>query len=146
MGIWDDDGFANDEALDWLTRLDPVAGLKPLRQVIHAAVEAPEPSLGIRQAARILVAVELVAAAAGRPHPALPEAARRWCLINRETPDMETCILATRGLDLVGTSSALAELWSQRADESGWHDELDDLRMRLTPAVVPPPDGSGDVR
>lgn len=131
MGIWDDDGFASDEALDWLATLDPAAGLQPLRQLMHAAVAAPEPALDVRQAGRVLAAVELVAAAAGRPHPRLPEPARRWCLAQRESPDEDTRILATRALDLVGTSSALAELWSQRPEEGGWHDELDGLRMRL---------------
>lgn len=138
MGIWDDDGFANDEALDWLARLDPADGLQPLRQAMHAAVEAPEPTLDPRQAGQVLAAVELVAAAAGQPHPALPERALCWCREQHEVPDEEMRILATRALDFVGTSSGLAELWSQRADESGWHGELDSLRMRLTSPVAPP--------
>lgn len=131
MGIWDDDSFSNDEALDWLARVDPADGLQPIRQLLYAAVAAPEPALDVRQAGHVLAAVELVAAAAGRPHRALPEAARRWLARLAERPDEETRILATRALDFVGTSSALAELWSQRADERGWHAELDDLRMRL---------------
>lgn len=139
MGIWDDDGFANDEALDWLLRLDPAEGLMPLRQVLHAAVDAPEPSLDARQAGQVLAAVELVAAAGGQPHPSLPDRARQWCHAQVDGPDDDMRILATRALDLVGTSSGLAELWSQRADEAGWHQELDSLRMRLTPAIVPPP-------
>lgn len=139
MGIWDDDGFANDDALDWLLRLDPGEGLQPLRQVMHAAVEGPDAALDAREAGRVLAAVELVAAAGGQPHPALPERARAWCLLQAERPDDETRILATRALDCVGTASGLAELWSQRADEAGWHQELDSLRMRLTPAAVPPP-------
>ncbi|MBA3890736.1 MAG: DUF4259 domain-containing protein [Gemmatimonadaceae bacterium] len=139
MGIWDDDGFANDEALDWLARLDPSEGLQPLRQAMHAAIAAPDPALDARQAGLVLAAVELVAAAAGQPHPSLPHRATRWCREQREPPDEATLILATRALDFIGTSSGLAELWSQRADESGWHRELDSLRMRLTPAVVPPP-------
>jgi hypothetical protein len=139
MGIWDDDGFANDEALDWLLRLEPGDGLQPLRQLMHAAIDGPDPALDARQAGRVLAAVELVAAAGGQPHPGLPERAREWCRAQPERPDEETRILATRALDFVGTSSGLAELWSQRADVAGWHQELDSLRMRLTPAAVPPP-------
>lgn len=139
MGIWDDDGFANDEALDWLLRLDPAEGLQPLRQVLHAAIEAPDGGLDAREAGRVLAAIELVAASAGQPHPGLPDRARQWCDAQGERPDEDTRILATRALDFVGTSSGLAELWSQRADEAGWHQELDSLRMRLTPATVSPP-------
>lgn len=135
MGMWDDDGFANDEALDWLARLDPAEGLQPLRQLMHATVTAADPGLDVPQAGRLLAAVELVAAAAGNPHPALPPAACRWCAEQREAPDQDMRILATRALDFVGTSSALSEIWSQRADESAWHRELDDLRMRLTPGL-----------
>lgn len=133
MGIWDDDGFANDEALDWLARVDPAEGLAPLRQLMRAVTLAPEPALDPRQAAHLFAAVELMAAAGGRPHPALPLAARQWNAARREDPDPDDLILATRALDFVGTSSALAELWSQRPDEAAWHAELDDLRMRLTP-------------
>ena len=139
MGSWDDDGFANDDALDWLLRLDPADGLQPLRQLMHGAIEGPDASLDARQAGQVLAAVELIAAAGGQPHPSLPERARRWCAMQQERPDEQTRILATRALDFVGTSSGLAELWSQRADEAGWHQELDSLRMRLTPARVPPP-------
>lgn len=134
MGIWDDDGFANDEALDWLGQLDPAEGLRPLRQVMHGATAAPAPALDVRQAAHVLVAVELMAAAGGRPHPGMPRAAHHWCAALEEPVSRDDLILATRALDLVGTSSALSELWSQRAGEAGWHQELDDLRMRLTPA------------
>lgn len=133
MGVWDDDGFANDEARDWLSRIDPVDGLQPLRQIMRAVTDVPEPALDSRQASHVLAAVELIAAAGGRPHPGLPEAARRWVLGVREVPDADDRILATRALDIVGTSSALSEVWSQRSDEAGWHAELDDLRMRLTP-------------
>ena len=138
MGIWDDDGFANDEALDWLSRLDPADGLSSARQLLRAVTEASEPSLDARQAAHVLAAVELVAAAGGRPHPALPVAARQWSAAQGEAAAPDDLVLATRALDLVGTSSALAELWSQRPDEAAWHAELDDLRMRLTP---PPESG-----
>lgn len=132
MGIWDDDGFANDEARDWLSRLDPADGLRPLRQLMHAVTTSPEPVLDARHATHVLAAVELVAAASGTPHPALPEAARQWCSRQPDDVDEEARILATRALDFVGTSSVLSEIWSQRTDEAGWHRELDDLRMRLT--------------
>jgi hypothetical protein len=47
-------------------------------------------------------------------------------------PDEEALALATRALDFVVTSSALAELWSQRDDADRWRARLDDLRLRLS--------------
>lgn len=137
MGIWDDSSFGNDEALDWMSRLDADDGLQPLRQIMHAATSTPAPALDLPQASRLLAAVELMAAAGGRPHPGLPERARRWCITQGEAPVEDDLILATRALDFVGTTSALAELWSQRSDVNGWHQQLDQLRMRLTPVRAP---------
>jgi hypothetical protein len=80
-----------------------------------------------------------VAALYGQPHPALPAAARRWLEAQRPLPaggsdELGPLTLATRALDLVVTSSALAEIWSQQEDQARWQSALDDLRMRLAAA------------
>ena len=81
-----------------------------------------------------------------RAHPeeprfALPDVARRWVAAHREEPSsgseddaLEMLVDATRALDLVVTTSALAEIWSQRPDAPLWRAALDDLRMRLAAA------------
>jgi Domain of unknown function (DUF4259) len=144
MGIWSIDGFASDEALDWLQGLDPAAGAEPVLRALRAAAESPDPRLDAARSQVTLAAAELIAALHGRPHPALPESARRWLAAQRTPPpgdpeELPALTLATRALDLVVTSSALAEIWSQQDDQSRWQGALDDLRMRLAAAGGVPP-------
>jgi hypothetical protein len=141
MGIWSIDGFASDEALDWLKGLDPQAGAEPVVRALRVAVESPDPHLDTRRAQVALAAAELVAALHGRPHPELPEPALRWLESQTDPPlgadgskDIDALVLATRALDYVVTSSELAEIWSQQSDQRPWQAALDDLRMRLAEA------------
>ncbi|HEX6058152.1 MAG TPA: DUF4259 domain-containing protein [Gemmatimonadaceae bacterium] len=146
MGIWGIDGFASDEALDWLAGLPRDSGTEPVRRALRRAVETSDPHLATGEAEIALAAAELAAALHGHPHPALPDAARRWVEHVRaggsgeagEAGDDDGALAmlvdATRALDLVVTSSALAEIWSQRTDERLWRAALDDLRMRLAAA------------
>ena len=139
MGIWSVEGFASDEALDWLQRLDPAEGTEPVRRALHYLAEWSDPDLDATRAVIALAAAELVAALYGHPHPSLPEPARRWLAAQSGEErgggaDVEALVLATRALDFVVTSSELAEIWSQRADERVWRAALDDLRMRLAAA------------
>jgi hypothetical protein len=147
MGIWSIEGFASDEALDWLAGLNAAEGVEPVRRTLRLVVESADPHLDASHAEIALAAAELAAALHGRPHPALPDAARRWVVAQRSTratsadEDLAMLVDATRALDFVVTSSALAEIWSQRADESLWRAALDDLRMRLAAAGGAAPAG-----
>ena len=141
MGISSIDGFASDEALDWLQGLDPQAGAEPVVRALRVAVESPNPHLDTRRAQVALAAAEPVAALHGRPHPELPEPALRWLASQTDPPlgadgskDIDALVLATRALDYVVTSSELAEIWSQQSDQRPWQAALDDLRMRLAEA------------
>jgi hypothetical protein len=145
MGIWSVEGFASDDALDWIESLDPHEGPEPVLRVLRTIAEAPDPRLTAARAEIGLAAAELVAAMNGQAHPDLPAAARRW--IESQTGDsvvpLESLIDATRALDFVVTSSQLAEAWSQRVDRAAWRATLDDLRMRLAAAGgVPPANGA----
>lgn len=148
MGIWGIDGFASDEALDWLERLDPADGAGPVTRELRSLAEAPDPHLAAPRAAVALAAAELVAALHGQPHPALPDAARRWidAQVDRDAADDRLAMLvdATRALDFVVTGSQLAEAWSQRGDDDAWRRALDDLRLRLAAAGGMRPVASDD--
>ncbi len=138
MGILGADPFENDDAREWLDSLDTAEGSAPLEAMLRRAVEgASDPHLDVRHSMLVLAAAELLAALRGRPG-ALPRPGADW--VARVgggdaagcTPDEEVLALATRALDFVVTSSALAEVWSQRDDADRWRARLDDLRMRLS--------------
>ena len=138
MGTLGVEAFANDDALDWLLELDPAAGVRPVLAALERAAGAADPHLDAHTAAVALAAAELLAALRGHPHPTLPEIATDWVAAvtlaspTGAAPGTEELALATRALDLVVTSSALAELWSQRPDDAEWRSELDGLRLRLS--------------
>jgi hypothetical protein len=138
MGILDADAFASDEARDWLLRLDPADGSEPLTRALMSMTSTGDAWLDAARAQETLAAAELVAALHGHPHPALPATARSWVVEvsagspTGAAPGEEMLALATRALDLVVTSSALSELWSQQADEGRWRAAMDDLRLRLS--------------
>jgi hypothetical protein len=132
------EAFANDDALDWLLELDPAAGVRPVLAALERAAGAGDPHLDAHTAAIALAAAELIAALRSHPHPALPEVAADWvAAVTLASPTgaatgEDELALATRALDLVVTSSALAEIWSQRPDDAEWRSELDGLRLRLS--------------
>jgi Domain of unknown function (DUF4259) len=138
VGTLGAEAFANDDALDWLLELDPADGVRPVLAALERAAGALDPHVDTHTAAVALAAAELLAALRGRPHPALPEAAADWVAAvtlaspTGAAPGEEELALATRALDLVVTSSALAEIWSQRPDDAEWRAELDGLRLRLS--------------
>lgn len=139
MGVIGADPFENDDAREWLEGIDAGHGSAPVVALLRRASEgAADPHLDARTSAMALAAAELVAALRGRPATALPRVAADWVAMVRagdpasDTPDEEVLALATRALDFVVTSSALAELWSQRPDADHWRARLDDLRMRLS--------------
>lgn len=138
MGILDTDAFASDDARDWLLRLDPADGHEPLNRTLLSMVSGSDAWLNAPRAQETLAAAELVAALHGHPSPALPPAARAWVTQVRAgsptgaAPNDDLLALATRALDLVVTSSGLAELWSQQAEEARWRTAMDDLRLRLS--------------
>ena len=140
MGIWGTDEAAPDDALLWMAQLDPAQGTAPVDRVLRRAADAPDPRLEPARAQIAVAAAELVAALHGHPSPSLPPAGRAW--VNalggpralRGDRDLDILVLATRALDLVVTSSQLADLRSEAGDDERWRLALDDLRMRLAAA------------
>ncbi len=131
-------GEGEDEAaLAWVAQLDAADGAAPVVRRLRQVVEAPDNRLSAPIAEAVLAAAELVAALHGYPHPAMPDAARRWVEAQPprpDAPDLDALVGATQALDLVATSSELSEVWSERIGEARWRAGLDDLRMRLAAA------------
>lgn len=134
------EGFATDDALLWLGDLDPAQGTAPVDRVLRSVADAPDPFIEPRRAQIALAAAELVAALHDHPNPSLPPAGRAWIAAVggprplRGDADLEMLVLATRALDLVVTSSQLADRRSAQGDDERWRRALDELRMRLAAA------------
>lgn len=132
--------FCTDEAAEWLQLLDPARGAAPVDEALRGVAESADPRASAGRAEVALVAAELVAAMHGLPHPALPEPGRAWVEARggarsvRTDADFDALVMATRALDLIGTSSQLSDARLDEAEDERWRAALDDLRMRLATA------------
>ena len=132
MGAWGVGTFENDEASDWVYRLEDTGDFTLVRDTLVAAAE-PSGYLESATGSSALAAAEVVAAMAGRPAPDLPEEVRAWVADHRTalTPDLRT--LAIRALDQVAADSELKELWAESDESEAWADRLQELRGRIAP-------------
>ncbi len=130
MGAWGAGTFDNDDASDWVYRLEEASDLTLLRDTLVVAAE-PDGYLDSPVCAEALAAAEVVAALAGRPAPDLPEEVRGWVEEHqtRVPPDLRT--LAVQAIDQVAADSELRELWEEAEETDAWADRVQELRGRL---------------
>jgi hypothetical protein len=150
MGAWGTGIFDNDEAMDWL------AGWE---EAVEGEGDADEPGriafvigalavvvehkgyLDIDAGECALAAAEAVAAAGGKPGPALSGkvdesvlALAKWAkgpsakILNQP----EVRALAIQAIERsLGAESEIAELWAESEEADQWRASVDDLRTRL---------------
>lgn len=130
MGAWGVGTFENDEASDWVYRLEESGDLELVRETLAAAAD-PSGYLEATSCAEALAAAEVVAALVGRPGPDLPEEVRGWVADHRLRVAPELRSLGVRAVDQVAGESELKELWADSDDGDAWRDRIEELRGRL---------------
>jgi Domain of unknown function (DUF4259) len=133
MGGWGTGSFENDDAQNWLGKLNTVADLTPL--LARAAentdyLEAPEASIAV-------AAAEVVAAVKGAPAEKLPKEISDWKDKIAAQPSSVAAVaalapLAVQAVDRVRTNSELKDLWLEADGLNDWSAALRDLAARLT--------------
>ncbi|GMV26581.1 MAG: hypothetical protein AMXMBFR58_26120 [Phycisphaerae bacterium] len=162
MGAWDTGSFDNDDALDHLAifieapegtgkekapgKLALITG--PLTTLVDGREKNPRGVIKAPDASVAIAAAELLAAALGRPHPAIADAdqsdddddfalARQWAAgRGRQEPTLarpQLRELAIKAVTLVRDSSELADLWADAQPEhaTAWKGAIEDLLERL---------------
>jgi hypothetical protein len=132
MGAWGLGSFDNDDAADFLAEVTDGSGLASIRAIFSTVlgadyVEAPD-------ASQAIAAVEIVAAALGRPTPAAQNehALVDWLARTRPTVDTGLTKQAAQALDrILAADSELRELWEEEDEASDWQAAVEDLRSRL---------------
>jgi hypothetical protein len=129
VGAWGVGSFDNDDANEWLDRLDSPAHIdRALRAVAEAASDQ---YVSAASCAAALAAAELVAACAGRPPMQLPEPAAAWVRQRSGILDADLRARAANAVDRVERDSELADLFDETAVHEEWHAVLRDLLERL---------------
>lgn len=130
MGAWGVGTFENDDAGDWVYRLEESEGLKLLTDTLSPAAD-PTGYLEAPTCTEALAAAEVVAALAGRPAPDLPEEVQAWVKAHRAKVPSDLRELALRAVDQVAGDSELKELWQESDEMEAWSDRVQELRGRL---------------
>ena len=128
MPGWGTGSFENEDAQNWLAKLDHV-GLDALRQIFSAAeqvdyLEAPAASV-------LIAAAEVVAALSGAPLEPIPPQIKKWLGNIPAVPAglSASARLAVHGIRL---NSELKDLWLQADGLNEWSASLRDLEQRLS--------------
>lgn len=133
MGAWGTGIFDNDDAMDWVMRLDE-DGREAVDEAIDAVLETAPEYLERDVGAGALAAAEVVAALRGRPSTHLPPEVASWLAAHPDlTVTSELVLKARRALDHAtnpGTSE-VAELWADAPRGTEWRALTEDLRARL---------------
>lgn len=131
MGAWGTGTFDNDDAQDWVERLDGQAPEATLTAVFEAIpdggyLEAPDCSI-------VLAAAEVVAGLNGRPTDHLPNSVAGWIQRHAGSVGEELVSRARAAVERVRAHSELRDLWSEVSDFDDWEAKLGDLMTRLAP-------------
>lgn len=130
MGAWDTGSFENDDALDWVVRLNKA----PDTSVLHEAFASILHANGHLEAPRCyyaLAAAEVVAVLRGRPLPKLPHEVPTFVARVAASPSPELLEMAAKAVERVKTKSELRDLWDESVDAKHWLAEIGDLQKRL---------------
>jgi hypothetical protein len=129
-GAWGEGSFENDDALDWVARCTQSSGIALLSLTLNAIVEAEYIEAPDGSAA--VAAVEVVAAALGKPSTKLPAELRAW--IQRQSADKisQLAPLAKKALGRIQDPkvSELKQLWSE-GKPNKWNAAIAELSARL---------------
>lgn len=135
MGSWDVGSFDNDTAADWALGLD-AGGIAYIEDALEQAlVVNPDASLGAEEGECALAAAEVVARWRGKAGTtsAYSAPADAWVEAQTESPSADLVARARAAVErIAGEHSELAELWGESGEDGAWHDELIQLRERLT--------------
>jgi hypothetical protein len=131
MGAWDIGSFDNDDALDWVARLDRVRDTSVLRETLSSIVQATG-YLETPQCCDALAAAEVVAALHGRPLSKLPQEVPAFVARISAPPSSELLQMAAEAAGRIKAKSELQELWDDSMVAKQWHDDVSSLLERLT--------------
>jgi hypothetical protein len=133
MGCWAIESFGNDTAADWLAELVSRNDLGLVRDAIGEVLGA-QGYMDAPYATEGLAAIEVVAAALGRPTPSAQaeEELMSWVAKVQPTVEPELVTQALAALDrILGPESELRELWEDTEDFADWQADVAALRAKL---------------
>jgi hypothetical protein len=132
MGAWSHNSFDNDDALDWVARLEGSDDTSAIVDALNGVTDDAQPYIEAPQCSAAIAAAEVVAAMNGKGAGSLPPEVTQW-LVGNPTADASLIAKARLAVDAVLTDSELKELWEENEEDyPKWTALLDDLKRRLS--------------
>ena len=126
MGAWGTNFDESDGCLDFLGNVEDNRNWAEVENCILTYVEAG----GYEEAEEAWAALELVAAALGRPSPRLSPDLAQWAAEHgAEARALKDQAIEAAGL--IGDGSELSELWEEAEEADEWRASIVDLKTRL---------------
>lgn len=139
MGTWSVDAFGNDDAADWAFELAESTDLSLIEEALDTAIAASDDYLEAPDGAIALAAIEVIARLNGRwgERTVYTESVDSWVQRLGVKPTPPLISKAHTVIDLIlADNSELPELWQEAEEYQAWLVSVQDLRSRLTEAVV----------
>jgi Domain of unknown function (DUF4259) len=127
MGAWGHKSFENDDALDWLGKLE----LKGFPLIVEAFSNDEKVLAEGSAACAAIAAAEVVAALKGNPADSIPESLSEW-VKGRPQPTTQFVERAQAVIDAILDESELKGLWADGEDAEIWKRDVENLRSRLS--------------
>lgn len=129
-GAWGEGSFDNDDALDWVAKCTQTSNTTVVSTSIEAALKSP--FIEAPEGSEAVAAIEVVAAAMGKPNPKIPSEIGTWL---ENQPKSDLIKLATDALLALERikdpkTSELSQLWSEDK-KSNWLSKITELGARL---------------
>lgn len=137
MGAWSHEPFGNDDALDWIYRLEETKDESLLSNTFSRAIENADEYLEADDGFVIVAAAEVLAKllSKGTQNDGYTKKVDEWVQAVNLQPSAALLKNAQTALDLVlGEDSELNELWKETEDYDDWRGNIESLKTALVVA------------
>lgn len=134
MGAWSHESFGNDDACDWVYRLEECDDLSLIESTLDAVLAVGDDYLESPEAAEAIAAAEAVARLQGHfgTCDSYSETLDAWVRKVQLQPSPALARKAQRALDrIVGEASEMRELWDESDEGEAWTAAVTELRSRI---------------
>jgi len=132
MGAWGFGSFENDDALDWIAKLEESKDLSVITGALNVVLDSPDDYHEAPDCVAALAAAETVAALTGNPVSSLPNEIAQWIDgYSRQGMDSNLVSMARQVVDTILFNSELQTLWKESDMYDEWRSVITDLRSRL---------------
>lgn len=130
MGASGVGSFDNDDAMDWVAKLEGYADDSPIVDALNTVIDQADDYPEEPDCSVAIAAAEVVAAQLGNPHENCPEEIEAW-MEGRPAPTATRIAQARQAIEVILAESGLKGIWQDSDEWEKWEEAMEDLLSRL---------------